>query len=153
YSALEKQGISAATRKHAGITLSAALNNAVKMGYIPTNPAKAIKKPKGDKPSIHPLDPEQVKAFLAAAATDRLHALYILAIDSGMRQGELFGLLWNAVDFETGTASVLRSLEEKNGKHRLKDVKTDTSRRRTSVSGDTGSPEPAPTKAAGEGTL
>jgi integrase len=134
YSALEEQGISAATRKHAGITLSAALNDAVKMGLLPSNPAKAIKKPEAAKPEIHPLDPEKVAVFLAAAALDRLHALYVLAIDSGMRQGELYGLLWDAVDFDAGTVSVLRSLEEKSGKHRLEDVKTATSRRRIRLS-------------------
>ena len=51
-----------------------------------------------------------------------------------MRQGELFGLLWDAVDFDTGVVMVLRSLEEKAGQHRLKDVKTASSRRRIRVS-------------------
>ena len=56
YSALEGQGISPATRKHAGITLSAALNDAETMGLIPNNPAKKVKKPKSDRAEIHPLD-------------------------------------------------------------------------------------------------
>jgi integrase len=134
YAALTDKGVSPATQKHVGITLSSALNDAVKMGLIPSNPARSIKKPKVQRHEIHPLDAEQARAFLAATATDRLYALYVLALDTGMRQGEMFGLLWDAVDFTTGTVAVLRSLEEKAGQHRLKDVKTPTSRRRIRVS-------------------
>lgn len=134
YAAFSAKNNSPALQKHVGITLSAALNDAVKMGLLASNPARAVKKPKVNRKEIHPLDAEQARAFLAAATTDRLYALYALALDTGMRQGELFGLLWDAVDFTTGTVSVLRSLEEKAGQHRLKDVKTATSRRRIRVS-------------------
>jgi integrase len=134
YTALADKGVSPATQKHAGVTLSAALNDAVKMGLLASNPAKAVKKPKVSQPEIYPLDAEQVRVFLAATENDRLHAMYVLALDTGMRQGELFGLLWDAVDFATGTISVLRSLEERQGTTRLKDVKTASSRRRIRVS-------------------
>ena len=137
YATLTDNGVSAATQKHAGITLSSALNDAVKMGLLPSNPARAVKKPKVQRHEIHPLDGEQTRTFLRVTAPDRLHALYVLALDTGMRQGELFGLLWDAVDFSTGTVAVLRSLEEKAGHHRLKDVKTPTSRRRIRVSSGT----------------
>lgn len=137
YSTLTEKGVSPATQKHIGITLSSALNDAVKMGLIPSNPARSVKKPKVQRPEIHPFDAEQARAFLRSVATDRLYALYALALDTGMRQGELFGLLWDCVDFTTSTVSVLRSLEEKAGRHRLKDVKTPTSRRRIRVSAAT----------------
>jgi integrase len=130
YSALEQKGVSAATRKHVGITLSSALNDAETMGLISNNPAKKVKKPKVDRAEIHPLDPEQLRVFLAATENDRLHALYVLAVDSGMRQGELFGLLWSEIAWDDATVTVVRSLEERYGIHRLKDVKTKSSRRR-----------------------
>ena len=38
------------------------------------------------------LDEEQVSRFLAAASGNRLHALFHLAVVTGMRQGELLGL-------------------------------------------------------------
>jgi integrase len=47
---------------------------------------------------------------------DRLEALYVLAIHTGLRQGELLGLKWNDVDLENGTLQVRRTLSvTKNG--------------------------------------
>ena len=133
YSTLEEKGTSAAMRKKVGVTLSMALADAMRMQYIASNPAKAVRKPKAKEPDIHPLDAEQTRGFLAASASDRLHALYVLALDTGMRQGELFGLHWPEVDFESGVVTVKQSLEERNGQHRLKEPKTKASRRRIQV--------------------
>jgi integrase len=134
YTQLTNKGVSSATQHHAGVTLSAALNDAVRMGLLASNPAKSIRKPKASRREMRTLDADQVRQFLATAEEDHLHALYVLAIDSGMRQGELFGLLWDSVGFTTGTISISRSLEERHGIHRLKDVKTASSRRRIRVS-------------------
>jgi len=51
-----------------------------------------------------------VKVLLAAAAGDRLEALYVLAIHTGLRQGELLGLKWDDVNLDNGTLQVRRSL-------------------------------------------
>jgi integrase len=52
------------------------------------------------------LSPEEARRFLDAAAGDRLEALYVLALTTGMRQGELFRLRWQDVDLEGATLSV-----------------------------------------------
>jgi integrase len=137
YTTLAETGISTATRKHAGVTLSVALNKAVEIGLLATNPARSVKKPKAGKADIHPLDLDGVRTFLAAVEHDRFHALYVLALDSGMRQGELYGLHWPEVDFTTGIVTVKQSLEEKNGRLRLKKPKTESSRRSIRVSSAT----------------
>ncbi|HEY7308245.1 MAG TPA: tyrosine-type recombinase/integrase [Gemmataceae bacterium] len=133
YSTLEEQGVSSAMRKKVGVTLSMAMADAVRMQYLASNPATAIKKPKTKEPDIRPLDAEQARAFLTATATDRLHALYVLALDTGMRQGELFGLHWPEIDFASGVVTIKQSLEERDGHHRLKEPKTASSRRRIEV--------------------
>jgi integrase len=79
-------------------------------------------------------DASQVTRFLGAAKEDRLYALYVLALDSGMRQGELVALQWADVDFTAGSVVVQRSLEEINGKLRLKDTKSAKGRRRIELS-------------------
>jgi integrase len=135
YTALTEQGMSPAMRAKVGTTLAMAMTDAVEMGLIGRNPAKSKKlgKPKVKTPEIHPLDADQARAFLKTTVTDRLHALYVLALDTGMRQGELFGLHWPEIDFATGVVTVKQSLEERDGHHRLKEPKTASSRRRIEV--------------------
>jgi integrase len=56
------------------------------------------------------LTPEQAQKFLEAARDDPFEALYILAITTGMRQGELLGLKWQDIQLEQGKLQVRRSL-------------------------------------------
>lgn len=51
-------------------------------------------------------------AFLKAARGDKVHALYVLAVHYGLRQGELLGLKWQDVDREAGTLQVRRTQPE-----------------------------------------
>lgn len=44
--------------------------------------------------------------MLARAAGDRLEALWILGFVLGMRPGELTGLLWENVNFDTGVITI-----------------------------------------------
>jgi integrase len=53
----------------------------------------------------------QVKALLEAASEGRLEALYVMAIHTGLRRGELLGLKWTDTDSEAGTLTVRRSLD------------------------------------------
>lgn len=46
------------------------------------------------------LTPSEARRFLLAAASDRLEGLYVLALTTGMRQGELFRLRWADVNLE-----------------------------------------------------
>ena len=68
---------------------------------------------------------------------ERLEALYVLAIDSGVRQGEAFGLHWPQVDFDGQAVIVTQSLEEKDGLFRLKAPKSKASRRRIALPSET----------------
>src|SRR5262245_33454366 len=54
--------------------------------------------PKPQRREMQSLSPEQVRRFLRVVRTDRLEALYVLALTTGMRQGELLGLRWRDVD-------------------------------------------------------
>ena len=50
-----------------------------------------------------------------AAKGDRLEALYILAVTTGLRQGELLGLKWDDIDLEVGTLQLRRTLTTAKG--------------------------------------
>ena len=52
---------------------------------------------------MNALSPEQARTPLDAAAGGRLEALYVLAVTTGMRQGELLAFHWRDVDLEGGT--------------------------------------------------
>jgi integrase len=138
YATLTGKGVSAALQRKVGTTLTIALNEAVDpLKLLPYNPAAGVRKPKASKPEIHPLDPDQVGRFLQAADPDRLSAFYAVALDSGARLGELFALHWPDVDFDRGFITIRRSLEEINGRHRLKDVKTKRANRRVRLAAST----------------
>jgi integrase len=77
-----------------------------------------VKPPRPSREEMHPLTPEQAKHLLQVAhdTEDRLEALYVLAVHTGLRQGELLGLKWDDVDLEDGSLQVRRTLSiTKNG--------------------------------------
>jgi integrase len=131
---LEKAGASPRTRQMALTVLGTALRDAVRKRLLPFNPCADAAKPRPSKKEMKVWDVGQVRRFLSAAEADRLHALYVLALDSGMRQGELFGLHWPDVDFEACAIQVQRALSELRGAFTLKAPKTEAGRRRLDVS-------------------
>jgi integrase len=50
--------------------------------------------------------PQEVRALLSATKDDRLEALYILGLSTGMRGGELLGLECKHINLEAGTLDV-----------------------------------------------
>jgi integrase len=92
FAGLKRDGVSARGRQMAGTMLHTALRDAVRRRLIPFNPASEIAKPRPQKQEIRVYDAGQVAQFLDAAREDRLYARYVLALDTGMRQGELFAL-------------------------------------------------------------
>ena len=56
--------------------------------------------PRSSKKELPMFTPQQAKDFLAVAREHRLDALFALAITTGAREGELFGLTWDRVDLE-----------------------------------------------------
>ncbi|WP_273000758.1 tyrosine-type recombinase/integrase [Hydrogenibacillus schlegelii] len=124
------EGLSPNTVRIIHAILRRALAQAVKWGQIPRNPADAVERPRIARRETPALTPEQVRAFLAAAREDRLYALYVLAITTGMRQGELLGLRWEDVDLEEGRLYVRRQMIwRRNTEPHLSEPKTAKGRR------------------------
>ena len=93
--------------------LHSALKQAVAIGYIRTNPADNVSLPKSPKAEIKPLDSKQIKEFLHAIKGHKYERLYIVALFTGMREGELLGLTWDCVDFEKGQILVKHQLQKR----------------------------------------
>ena len=126
-------GLSPRTVQYIHVTLHKALKQAVLDGLVPQNAAEAVKPPQVRREEMRPLTPEQVKALLEVARGDRLEALYLLAVTTGLRQGELLGLKWEDVDFEEGKLQVRRTLATAKGGPALTAPKTTKSRRSVSL--------------------
>lgn len=87
--------------------LHRALEQAVRWGLIGRNPCKLVDRPKIPRTEMQVWDEEQVRLFLAEAKrTSRYYPLYLAAVTTGMRQGELLGLRWKDVDLASGVARI-----------------------------------------------
>jgi integrase len=124
-------GLSASTVQKIHHILHKALAQAVRWDLIARNPSDAVKAPRPTSEEMRPLSAEEVRKLLEAAHGDRLEALYVLAVTTGMRRGELLGLKWSDIDLKNGRLSIRRALTRTdNGKRvALAEPKTRGSRR------------------------
>jgi integrase len=88
---------------HHHAVLRRALNVAVRQRLLAYNPAAAVELPRPRADTASPLSLDEAHRLLTATRGDRLHALWRLAIVTGLRQGELLGLGWDDVDGATVT--------------------------------------------------
>lgn len=91
--------------------LKSALEHAVREDDLPRNVARNVKTPAPRPRRFKPFTASEARQFLHAASSDRLHALYELALRTGLRKGELLGLHWEDLDLDSGTTSIHRSLQ------------------------------------------
>ncbi|MFI1941237.1 tyrosine-type recombinase/integrase [Streptomyces purpureus] len=103
--------LSALTVTYVHSVLKSALEHAVREDELPRNVARNVKTATHQPRRFRPLTAAEARQFLDAARTDRLHALYEVALRTGLRKGELLGLHWEDLDLTTGTASIRRSLQ------------------------------------------
>lgn len=128
--------ISAATMQRIHATLRAALNEAVRVGLIASNPAVGVELPSapyprptvwtqervaawcaGDvRPAVPVWTPVQTVSFLRIVREHRLYALFHLVALTGMRRGEVCGLMWTDLDLDAGVLSVARQRRQTAGR-------------------------------------
>ena len=90
--------------------LHAALRRAAEHGLVARNVADLVRPPRRVPPDIRPLSATQARALLEVARGERLEAVFVLALASGLRIGELLALRWSDVDLERRQLSVRRTL-------------------------------------------
>jgi integrase len=122
-------GLSASTVHKMHDILRRGLAQAVKWHLVPRNVADTVKPPRPAPKEMHALSTNETRTLLEAAHGDPLEALYVLAVHTGMRQGELLALRWQDVDLENAIVSVRRTLTRSGGKVVFGEPKTKKSRR------------------------
>lgn len=126
---LSGAGLAPATVRNALRVLHRALEIATRWGLVARNVASLVDGPRMTRDEVVPLSPEEARRLLDAVKGDRLEALYAVALACGLRQGEILGLRWAAVDLEVGTMRVMSALALIDGEYRLVEPKSATSRR------------------------
>ena len=97
------------TVRNTWVYLRAAIQSAVMDGLIAKDPCQGVKLPTVRREEIHPLRPEVVRA-LAYGAPERYRVSLLAAAATGLRQGELWGLELDSVDFAKGEIRVRQQL-------------------------------------------
>jgi integrase len=108
YALLTAKGYSPVSVRHAHGVLAQALSQAVADGLLARSPCAGLRGalPKKERAEVEALTGAEVAALLAVPGRGR--ALWTLAAYSGLREGELLGLLWRDVDLERGRVTVQR---------------------------------------------
>ncbi|MDQ3533669.1 MAG: site-specific integrase, partial [Actinomycetota bacterium] len=122
-------GLSAKTVHYVHTIVHRMLRDAVRWGRIERNPASLCDPPRQVRPEISPWGEDEAKRFLLAVKDDPLYALYVLAITTGLRRGELLGLTWASIDLPRARLFVGQSLVVVNYSLELSSPKTRRSRR------------------------
>jgi integrase len=104
------QGLSPKTVRLVHVVLHRALSVAVDRGHVRRNVASLAHPPSAkaakSRNSERVWTPEQLRAWLAHIADDRLFAVWRLMATTGLRRGEACGLHWADVDLESGAVRV-----------------------------------------------
>ncbi len=101
--------LSAKTRRLVHITLRKALGDAVRWRLVPFNAAADADPPRVTRQRMQVWTRDDLRAFLDHVAEDRLFAMWRTFAMSGLRRGEVLGLLWKHVDFDHAVLNVEQS--------------------------------------------
>lgn len=102
--------------------LKTMFKHARRWGYIRVNPAEDIDKAREEHQEMDYLQPDEIRLLLDNS-DEPWRTIFMTAIFTGMRRGELLGLQWGDIDWQSNQIRVRRSLFwqthfEKSARHR-----------------------------------
>lgn len=107
------KGLSVKTVRNIHALMHKALRDAERKQLVSRNVAANADPPKQTHRSFDKTQTwsaEQVKTFLIAMSSHRLYAAYLLAVTTGMRRGEILGLRWQDLDFDSRKLAVRQTV-------------------------------------------
>lgn len=132
---MQAKGLKAWTIRGALTVVGCAFNFAVRrLGWAGQNPVRLLdrsERPRSDAKPRRILTGEELHAVLSAAA-DPHRLIFRFAAGTGCRLGEVLGLRWQAIDFDTGTAAITHQLDRQGC---CVELKTQRSRREIELPG------------------
>ena len=106
-----------------------ALEKALKEGLITFNPAIGCKLPPKKSKEMQVLTHDEMRRFLIQAKNDEYYEIFLLDLSTGLRRGELMGLQWEDLNFDTGALRIERQVYRVNGELGAHPLKTKASYR------------------------
>ncbi len=105
-------------------TCNSALTVAVEQKLILSNPATNCKVPTAKSAEMQILTVEELQRFLIQAKYEGYFPLFLLAISTGLRRGELLALQWGDLDFATGQLQICKQVQRTEGQLTVSQPKT-----------------------------
>lgn len=100
-------GLSQSTQKKCWDILSGIFRTAQDNGVILKSPIRREDRPSGEAPeAVEALTREQAKALLEATRGCKVYTFCLIALTTGLRRGEILGLMWEDVDLDAGILTV-----------------------------------------------
>jgi integrase len=127
-------GLSPTTVSHLHTVMHGAFAEAVRWGLVPRNVVALVRPPRKVHVEVVALTVEEARALLAAAAGNRFEVLFVLALKTGMRRGELLALRWGDVDLDKGVLQIRGTLRRTREGLKIGTPKTAASRRKVVLS-------------------
>jgi len=91
------------------VPLKEMFKHAVAWGYIKRDPSLYVKRPRVELEEMDFLTPEEIRLFLDNVSPHH-YTLFLTAVMTGMRRGELLALQWGDIDWNSNQISVRRSI-------------------------------------------
>lgn len=127
-------GLSPRTVRYLHTILHSALRQAVKWNMVSRNVCDATDPPRFTRQPMVTWTLAEVQRFLAVAQADKWIAIWIVALTTGLRRGELLGMRWRDIDLERGMLNIQQSLIAVGGERYFEPPKTATGRRAVALS-------------------
>ena len=120
-----EKGLSGSTVRSVHMVLHEAMEYALREHLIVRNPTESTTIPKASGAVMNILNDEQLDRFMEAIKQEPLwHDLFYTAITTGLRRGELCGLMWTDFDSDSGTLKIKRTLTADGTQLYVGDTKT-----------------------------
>lgn len=118
YNSLIKKGKSVNVIKNINKVIAPSIRYAFDTNKIIKDFSKSVVLPKENETTklnkvsdVQPFSLKEQQNFIAAIADHELEVLFLTALNTGMRQGELLALTWSDVNFKDNTITVTKSIK------------------------------------------
>ena len=106
------------TIEQAYITMGTLFKSALMNDLINKHPMDGVRynKPLREPKAIRALTVDEQSKFLEAARNSHNYRQYALLLETGLRTGEMIGLTWDSINWETGELTVSKQLEYRHSR-------------------------------------